>query len=223
MTFEERYEYAVTPETALGLAEPAPSASRRRGPDDGDPGGDLALMARVAQADIAAFTILVERYTPQLYRVCCRMLGNAADADDIVQDGFTRLWQCAPQWRAQGGGLPAWLHRVVVNRCLDRLRQFRVVTTDTLPEVADAAPGPEQALALQHLSHAVDQALASLPGRHRAAIVLCYFEGLSNILAAQVLELNLKAMESLLFRARRGLRHLLEERGVQSEDLELLS
>lgn len=216
MTFDERHEFELAAESAGSSTEPAPAPYRISGRDD------EALMAHVARGDVAAFAVLVERYTPPLYRVCCRLLGNAAEADDIVQEGFTRLWQSAPQWRARDGGLPAWLHRVVVNRCLDRLRRFRVVTTDTLPEVADDAPGPERALALRHLNLAVADALASLPGRHRAAIVLCYFEGLSNILAAQVLELNLKAMESLLFRARRSLRELLEERGVRSEDLALL-
>jgi RNA polymerase sigma-70 factor (ECF subfamily) len=77
-------------------------------------------------------------------------------------------------------------------------------------------------LAIDRLGRAVDEALGALPGRHRAAIVLCYFEGLSNMVAAQVLELNLKAMESLLFRARRRLREMLEASGVEIEDLELL-
>jgi RNA polymerase sigma-70 factor (ECF subfamily) len=179
-------------------------------------------MASVAKGDAFAFTELVERYSPRLYRVAYRMLGNAAEAEDVVQDGFTRLWQNARRWSARDGGLPAWLHRVVVNRCLDRLRQFQAVGADELPEVADEAPGPERALAIQRLGLAIEDALGSLPGRHRAAIVLCYFEGFSNIAAAQVLELHLKALESLLFRARRSLRDLLEERGIRSEDLELL-
>lgn len=221
MTFEERHEFEPVTETAGFYAEPARPLPRANEPCAAI--DDAALMARVAQGDVAAFTVIVERYTPQLYRVCRRMLSNAAEVEDIVQEAFAKLWQTAPQWRAQGGGLPAWLHRVVVNRCLDRLRQFRVVTTDTLPDLADEAPGPERALAMQRLSDTVGDALASLPGRHRAAIVLCYFEGLSNILAAQVLELNLKAMESLLFRARRSLRELLEARGVRSDDLELLA
>ncbi|MEJ5978092.1 RNA polymerase sigma factor [Novosphingobium sp. PS1R-30] len=207
-------------ETAGVYAEPALPLPRASEPCTSD--ADAALMARVGRGDVQAFTVIVERYTPQLYRVCRRMLNGGGEAEDIVQEAFAKLWQTAPQWRAQGGGLPAWLHRVAVNRCLDRLRQFRVITTDTMPDVADEAPGPERALAMQRLSETVENALASLPGRHRAAIVLCYFEGLSNILAAQVLELNLKAMESLLFRARRSLRELLEARGVRSDDLELL-
>lgn len=187
-----------------------------------DPVSDEHLMSLVAQGDVAAFTLLVERHSPRLYRVAYRMLNDAQEAEDVTQDAFSRLWQSAPKWTVRGGGLGAWLHRVAVNRCLDRLRRFRVVTTDVLPEIADDAPSPERALAIDRLGLAMDDALAALPGRHRAAIVLCYFEGLSNIVAAQVLELNLKAMESLLFRARRSLRELLEARGVRIEDLELL-
>lgn len=184
--------------------------------------GDIGLMALVGKGDVAAFSTLVERYSPPLYRVACRMLGDAQEAEDAVQDSFTRLWQSAPGWSAKGGGLVAWLHRVLVNRCLDRLRRFRIVTTETLPDVADTTPSPERSLAIRRLEQAIGEALSSLPDRHRAAIVLCYFEGLSNALAAQVLDLNLKAMESLLFRARRSLRELLEQQGVRSEDLELL-
>lgn len=220
MTFEERHEFEPVTETAGLYAEPALPLHRTSPAFAAD--DDASLMARVGGGDVDAFTVIVERYTPQIYRVCRRMLNGGGEAEDVVQEAFAKLWQNAPQWRAHGGGLPAWLHRVAVNRCLDRLRQFRVITTDTLPEVMDEAPGPERTLAMRRLNDTVEDALASLPGRHRAAIVLCYFEGLSNILAAQVLELNLKAMESLLFRARRSLRELLEDRGVRSDDLELL-
>jgi RNA polymerase sigma-70 factor (ECF subfamily) len=215
MTFDQSPDIEMA--TAGAFVEPSLAPPPRR-PD----AADEALMVLVAQGDVAAFTVLVERHSPRLYRVACRMLGNVQEAEDVVQDSFSKLWQSAPRWRPKGCGLAAWLHRVAVNRCLDRLRQFRVVTSDVLPEIADQAPSPERSLAINRLGQAMDDALGSLPGRHRAAIVLCYFEGLSNILAAQVLELNLKAMESLLFRARRGLRELLEQRGVQIEDLELL-
>lgn len=218
MTFDHGPDF----DTALigNFAEPAPPPPSRRGVTDGT--GDEELMALAAQGDVAAFTALVERHSPRLYRVAYRMLGNSHEAEDTVQDAFIRLWQSAPKWSARGGGLAAWLHRVAVNRCLDRLRQFRIVTTDVMPEIADGAPSPERSLAIDRLGQAVGDALGALPGRHRAAIVLCYFEGLSNTMAAEVLELNLKAMESLLFRARRNLRELLEARGVEIEDLELL-
>ena len=92
-----------------------------------------------------------------------------------------------------------------------------------MPEIADKSPDPDRQLAIRGLEHVIEQALSALPHRHRAALVLCYLEGLSNLLAAEMLGLHLKAMESLLFRARRSLREELERMGVAADDLELLA
>ena len=183
-----------------------------------------ALMVRVAGGDTDAFGALVDRYSARLYRLAWRLLGDAQEAEDAVQDCFARLWQGAPGWQARGGGLVTWMHRVTVNLCLDRLRRFRTVADeDAVEAIADIAPGPERRLAMHRLQNTIEAALHSLPHRHRAALVLCYLEGFSNALAADMLGLNLKAMESLLFRARRSLRERLEQMGVAVEDLELLA
>lgn len=184
---------------------------------------DDALMRRAGEGDVAAFSELVDRYGARLYRVACRLLCDAQEAEDAVQDCFTRLWQNAPLWEGRGGGLLTWLQRVTVNLCLDRLRRFRLVPDGDVPEIEDAAPGPERQLAINRLETVIERALGTLPHRHRAALVLCYLEGMSNLLAAEMLGLNLKAMESLLFRARRSLREELENLGVAAEDLELLA
>src|SRR3546814_19105903 len=87
-----------------------------------------------------------------------------------------------------------------------------------MPDVEDDAPGPERQLAISRLETVIERALGSLPHRHRAVLVLCYLEGMSNLLAAEMLELNIKALESLLFRARRSLREeRSEERRVGKE------
>lgn len=194
-----------------------------RGPDGGDAAHpDDTLMALIARGDVAAFGELVDRYSPRLYRVAYRLLHDAQDAEDAVQDCFARLWQNAPRWNPRGGGLPTWLHRVTVNLCLDQLRRFRIVVDD-VPELEDDAPGPERQLAIRRLEYVIEQALGGLPHRHRVALVLCYLEGIPNLLAAQMLGLHIKAMESLLVRARRSLRERLEQMGVAAEDLELLA
>lgn len=182
-----------------------------------------ALIERAGRGDVDAFGKLVDRYSGRLYRIAFRLLCNAQDAEDAVQDCFTRLWQNAPLWERRGGGLLTWLQRVTVNLCLDRLRRFRVVSNAGGWEVEDHSPGPERQLAIRGLAQIIEEALCALPHRHRAALVLCYLEGLSNLLAAEMLGLNVKAMESLLFRARRSLREQLEVRGVAAEDLELLA
>lgn len=195
-----------------GLEPPAAAVA----PDD-------ALMARVGDGDVDAFAELVEQYSGRLYRVAYRLLCDEQEAEDAVQDCFTRLWQNAPLWEQRGGGLLTWLKRVTINLCLDRLRRFRIVPNNDLPDVEDQSPGPERELAVRGLKNVIERALGALQHRHRAALVLCYLEGLSNLLAAEMLGLHLKAMELLLFRARRSLREELENMGVAAEDLELLS
>lgn len=184
---------------------------------------DDALMKRIGCGDVDAFAELVECHSGRLYRVAYRLLHDAQEAEDAVQDCFTRLWQNAPLWDQRGGGVSTWLQRVTINLCLDRLRRFRVVSDGDMPEIADQSPDPDRHLAIRGLEHVIEQALGALPHRHRAALVLCYLEGLSNLLAAEMLGLHLKAMESLLFRARRSLREELERMGVAADDLELLA
>ncbi|WP_212541891.1 sigma-70 family RNA polymerase sigma factor [Sphingopyxis indica] len=210
---------------SLFAREDAPACDAPAAPAPLCDSDDLdALMARVARGDADAFGALVDRYSARLYRLAWRLLGDAQEAEDAVQDCFARLWQGAPGWQARGGGLATWLHRVTVNRCLDRLRRYRTVADEeAVAAVEDISPGPERRLAMHRLQNAIEAALHALPHRHRAALVLCYLEGFSNALAAEMLGLNLKAMESLLFRARRSLRERLEQMGVAVEDLELLA
>ncbi len=181
--------------------------------------GDECLMALVGQGDEAAFALLVKRHSSPLYRVALRMLDNAHEAEDVVQECFGRMWQQAPRWQPSGAGLAGWLHRVTMNLCFDRHRRFRFVTTDSLPEVADAAPQADRVIEADQAQGALAAALADLPERYRAALVMCYYEGLSNAVAAEALELNLKAMESLLFRARRHLRQQLEMRQLTAREM----
>lgn len=180
---------------------------------------DTALMREVATGSVEAFSILVERHSAALYRVAMRMLSDSAEAEDVTQDCFTRLWQNAPHWQPSGAGLVGWLHRVTMNLCFDRKRKFRVVTVEELPDPADDAPLADRVIEADQAAQAISAALADLPERHRAALVLCYYEGFSNALVAQMLDLNIKAMESLLFRARRQMRGLLEARNFSCADL----
>nr|WP_281384468.1 RNA polymerase sigma factor [Novosphingobium flavum] len=183
---------------------------------------DTALMERVGAGEAGAFALLVERHSSTLYRVALRMLGDAHDAEDVVQECFTRLWQQAPRWRSSGAGPIGWLYRTAVNLCFDRHRRLRIVAPAAeLPEQVDEAPLADDLIAAGDTCREVAGALADLPERYRAALVLCYYEGLSNQAAADVLELNLKALESLLFRARRQMRDLLVARQVGARDVAL--
>lgn len=187
------------------------------------PADDDVLMARVGAGCGQAFAAMVERHGSVPRRVARRVLGDTAEAEDIAQECFVRLWQQAPGWQAHRAGVAGWLYRTARNLCIDRHRRLRHVAGDEPPDRPDEGPLADSLMAANQLSDQVRQALADLPPRHRAALLLCYFEGLSNLAAAQVLDLNLKAMESLLFRARNQLRLRLLAREVGAEDLALLT
>src|SRR3954468_11405627 len=101
-------------------------APERNASSAGGVEGDAALMARVAAGDAAAFRVLVERHAAMVHALAWRMLGPA-DAEDVVQESFTRLWVNAKGWTPSGAGLGGWLRRIATNLCLDRLRRPRTL------------------------------------------------------------------------------------------------
>jgi RNA polymerase sigma-70 factor (ECF subfamily) len=163
-------------------------------------------MARVRARDAAAFRILVDRNVGPLHRVAYRMIGDSTEAEDLAQEALLRLWRDADKWQAGHAGTGAWLRRVVVNLCLDRLRRRRFSSDEAVPERADDAPLAPEQMDAARLRAATVAAIAALPDRQRAAVVLTYYEEVSNQVAAETMDMNLKAFESLLLRARSALR-----------------
>jgi len=180
---------------------------------------DAALVAAVARRDASAFRLLVDRHAPALHRLAYRMLGDASEAEDVTQEALLRLWDHADVWAPRGGGLPAWLRRIASNLCLDRLRRRARMSEAPPPERIDEAPPADACLDAERLSAIAQNALQALPDRQRAAVVLTYYEQLSNLAAADMLGLKLKAFESLLVRARAALRTHIAAAGISAADL----
>jgi len=174
---------------------------------------DQDLIARVGQGDPAAVRAMVARKLPRLLGVATRMLGDRSEAEDVAQEAFMRLWRQAGRWRPGAALFDTWLHRVTLNLCYDRLRRRREITTDAVPEQADPAARADQSMIDQARDARLAAAIAGLPERQRAALVLQYYEGLSNIEAAAAMEIGVEALESLLSRARRTLRDRLSGDG----------
>ncbi len=167
--------------------------------------GDAADLAAVAVGDVRAFERLVVRHHARCHRVAARLLNDAAEAEDVAQDAFLKLWTGAAAVR-DPQALPAWLARAAANLALDRLRRRRPDLPGDLPETPDTSLSPDRNLDRAALSQAVAQAVAGLPERQRAALVLVHMEGFGNIEAAAMLGVSVEALESLLARARRSLK-----------------
>lgn len=174
---------------------------------------DAALMSRVRAGDRQACRTLIEAHLDHMYGLAHRMLRDAAEAEDIVQEAFLRLWRQAERWRAEAR-ISTWLYRVVHNLCIDRLRRSkRLVDDEKIFESLESnEPNPFDMREQLQTQAAVNDAIAALPDRQRVAITLAYHQELSNREAAEVMEISVEALESLLARGRRALKKQLVPR-----------
>ncbi len=170
---------------------------------------DAPLMRRIGQKDVDAYRLLVKKYLNRALNFTERMVGNRSDAEDITQEAFLKVWKEAGRWEPKAS-FGTWFRKVLYNLCIDFIRKSRPLTTNTeLEDTASEIPDAEKNLISLEVSNQVKQALQELPERQRAALILFYYEELSQNEAAEVLEVSVSALEALLFRARATLRKIL--------------
>ncbi|AFT89419.1 RNA polymerase sigma factor [Paraburkholderia phenoliruptrix] len=178
---------------------------------------DAELLEQVGRHDAAAVRTLVARKLPRLLAFATRMLGDRMEAEDVAQEVFVRIWKHAARWREGEAKFDTWVHRVALNLCYDRLRGRREELRDELPEEVDPAALPDVRLEARARDERIRAALAALPARQREALVLCYYQEMSNIDAAALMGITVDALESLLARARRNLRAQLAGSGLSKD------
>jgi RNA polymerase sigma-70 factor (ECF subfamily) len=174
-------------------------------PDEHD-AHDRALLAAHAEGDPDAFNELVRRHRQRMWAVALRTLGEPEEAADAVQDACLSAFRAAGSFRGDSK-VTTWLHRIVVNACLDRLRRRAARPTVPLPEQLPA--DPRDLLAERETGLEVQQALAQLPDEQRVALVLVDLQGLSIEEAASVLGVPGGTVKSRCFRGRARLAVML--------------
>lgn len=175
---------------------------------------DDALMVLFANGDADAASALAYRHTPRVLALAFRMLSDQAEAEDVAQDALMRLWKIAPDWRQGEAKVSTWLYRVTSNLCTDRLRKHagkrRTADIDSVAEPADETPSVEARMIGRDRADALQNALQTLPERQRQAVTLRFLQELSNPEVADVMDISVDAVESLLARGKRGLAAALE-------------
>lgn len=174
------------------------------------PHDDAELLERVANGDPGAYRELVERHVRGVHAFVYRMLGSRAEAEEVSQESFLRLWKHADTFVARAKP-STWLYRVAHNLAVDRLRRRREISNTSSVEEVPASDRPSLHLYDKQVAEAVEGALAELPERQRAAISLVHYQGMSNAEAAEVLGVKVRALESLLARGRQQLRERLSD------------
>jgi RNA polymerase sigma-70 factor, ECF subfamily len=197
--------YAV-PRAAIPACEPE---------DRGPASSDLTLACRTGSGDTAALGELYRRYNRRVYSLCLRVVANTAEAEDLTQEVFIKLFYEAGTFRGESA-FTTWLHRLTVNVVLMYLRKHkrrfeRPTENVEIPE--QAAPGTERLDKVPALDRVrLDRALAALPPGYRVAFVLFNVEGYTHDEIALLLGCSAGTSKSQLHKARTRLRALLRER-----------
>lgn len=181
---------------------------------------DLAAVAARARAgERDAFRRLVELATPRLYRLALRVVGDPDEAEDVVQETTIRAWDRIEELR-EPAAVMGWLSHIARNAARDRLRWWKRRRRERFDEAGAAlaalvaqperAPLPDEALAGAQVRAAVARAVAALPDKHRAVLLLREADGMSYEEIAEALGVAIGTVESRLHRARAALARRLQ-------------
>ena len=180
-------------------------------PSPESPEPEIEWMARIRNGDMEAFRLLVEAHQSRVVGTITKMLGSDAEAEDLAQQVFIRIWKSAPRYKPTAK-FTTWLFRITRNLVFNELRRKRHFANrvEEIPEPAERSEKePDQVLLDSELQIAIQDAINKLPETQRLAIVLRRYEEMPYEEIAKVMGTTVPAVKSILFRARAELRERL--------------
>jgi RNA polymerase sigma-70 factor (ECF subfamily) len=180
---------------------------------------DVQLMRLVARGDTSAFEQVIERHQALVAGTAARMLGSNSDVEDIAQQVFIRVWKSARRYVPRAK-FTTWLLKITRNLVFNELRRAKRRAqvplqpdpgAEEIPLKDETNPAPDASLLEDELQRAIEEAIMQLPESQRMALVLRRYEQLSYEEIAEVLDLSVPAVKSVLFRARTELRSRLNK------------
>ena len=182
-------------------------------------GQESLFVLRLKANEDAAYDELVRTYNASIFHVAYRMLGDTAEASDVVQEIFIKVFRNIGSFKGQAA-LKTWIFRIALSEILNRLRWWKsrhrssTVSLDDQPNgheyyVPDSGPSPEEMLESKERELAIQQALGKLSSEHRSIIVLRDIEGFSYTEIADVLGISMGTVKSRLARGREDLKKSL--------------
>ncbi len=184
-----------------------------------------AFIEKLRAHDAAAFDLLVERYSGDVYGLLYRLTENAEEARDLTQDVFLRAFRAIGSFRGDAA-LRTWLFRIAVNESRNRFRWWKRRRRDAIisldadlggsdlkvaDTIADDSIGPEEAALMREREYVLSVALSELPALFREAVVLCDVQGLSYEETAAALGISIGTVKSRISRGREALRRKLKD------------
>lgn len=177
---------------------------------------DEELLLRICRDDVEAFEEIVRRYQKSALGVAGRFLGSQAEAEDLAQEAFLQVYYRARQYRPTVAPFKTWFFAILINLCRNARKRNKFLSAVELPPENSDVPtfgDPAGDLEVKERRLAVARAIRNLPLNQRLALILCHYEEFSYAETAEALNLSVKAVESLLVRAKRNLRQELSALG----------
>jgi len=173
---------------------------------------DESLICQIQEGSHEAFSALVNRHSNRFYRIAYRLVFSKDDAEDIVQEAFLKLWNRPNLWDpGKRAKFTTWFYRVVINLCLDLRKKKKLINLPEDIEFPDENPGPDVLFDVHQKQAVLERFIHELPERQQLALNLCFYEGLSNSEAAQIIGVKVKALQSLVMRAKTTLKHNVKQ------------
>lgn len=169
---------------------------------------DRQAIEACRQGEREAFDRLVERYQRDVYRLCYRYVNNHQDANDMAQEAFLKAYRALSKFRGDSA-FSTWLYRIAVNTCLNFRSARRLPQEELSEHLADGATGVAERLQADERSARVRDAVARLPEKQRATLILKIYHDLTHEEVARVLGASVGTVKANLFHALGNLRKLL--------------
>ena len=183
-----------------------------------DERSDIDLVQAFLRKDPSAAEVLYDRFAPRVFGLGMVMLGNASQAEDLVQDTFVKVWRKASTFDAGRGSLDTWVLLVARSLAIDLIRrrvlETRILASQQEPPDVSTAPGPEEMAETHDLTDRARRAMNGLTAGQRAALELAYFQGKTS---TEVAELEGIPVGTAKTRIRTALVKLREALEVQHE------
>lgn len=175
-------------------------------------GNDEFLIRLIQEGRHDAFAEIVNRHSKRFYNIAYRLIFDKEDAEDIVQDAFIKLWEKRLNWNPnREAKFTTWFYKVVLNLCIDHNRKKKPERLSEEMPLPDKKQGHEAEIEDKQKQLLLERFIQELPERQQLALNLCFYEGISNQEAAEILGVNLKALQSLIMRAKMTLKERVKQ------------
>jgi RNA polymerase sigma-70 factor (ECF subfamily) len=196
------YATVCVPDTTETVETPRPAMGKL---------SDEQLIVKICRREQEAFACLLGRHLDAVHGYLFRLTGSHADADDLSQETFLRVWKKAASFKPGQVKVTTWLFRIAHNLCVDQFRKQQkhidlAASGLAIEDLEDPATNQTRQLIGRETLNQLDKMLRALPEGQRSALMLCQVQGFSNLEAASILGISVHALESLLARARRRLK-----------------